>query len=180
MIKKLIITIFIILNFNYLFALTDDGSMRKDDNMIQRLNYKDDTIYNVYSSTGKWILIELEDDEEIIKKGGDNIDIDHKKNILIVRPKSMVDNTNLIVITNKRNYVFNFLKETNSNTATRKIIFNYNENSSDNKLEKKINKSLPHQKIHKDQKSFSKKNKNDGSDVPNKIVQTKTNFSYKV
>lgn len=130
--NKLIIAVILFLNLNYCFSATD-GFMVSNDSRVREFYYKDNEIYNIYLSEGKALVIEFELGEEVMPKGigignPGAIDVGKNKNILMVKPKSTNYGTNLIVVTNKRNYVFNVLKPTVKNISLYKVVFNYGHN----------------------------------------------------
>lgn len=90
-----------------------DGFPSLNDRRIQHMNYVNDQVYNLYAKVGYATLVELNEDETIASKAGQpsvfvgnkSFDFSVFKNKFVFKPLLAVS-TDLIVVTDKRTYVF--------------------------------------------------------------------------
>jgi len=111
--SKLILIFSALLALPVLSQAAIDGFPSSFDRRVQHMNYVPDQVYNLYARVGYATLVELNEDETILSKGGQpNVFVGNKsfdfsvfKNKFVFKPLLAVS-TDLIVVTDKRTYVF--------------------------------------------------------------------------
>lgn len=132
--KNIVLYLISLIIFNS-FGATN-GFSSKQDKRIKSAVYSDDQVYNIYTKIGEITLIQLQDDEIIIKdKEGAAVFAGNKnsydkpqifKNKIIFKPIKNNIITNFIIVTDKRNYIFNIKPANKKNPVTYVLTFNQN------------------------------------------------------
>lgn len=131
--NKCILLVFTLLALPILNQAAIDGFPSTSDRRIQHMNYVNDQVYNLYAKVGYATLVELNEDEIIASKAGQpsvfvgnkSFDFSVFKNKFVFKPLLAVS-TDLIVVTDKRTYVFHILPANKRKVPTYHYSFKQN------------------------------------------------------
>ena len=107
-----------------------NGQGSKEDGRIQLATYSPDQVFNVYVNAGRVTMIEFETDEDVENNPvgfGDPLawSVGIKGNKMLIKPKADNPDTNVVIGTNKRVYVFSLITTPASRKPTYLMRFRY-------------------------------------------------------
>lgn len=129
--KLSVMTAFLLANTQTMALVVPTGS--KYDSRIQTATYNPHQVYRIKAAIGRAVLVQLEEDETLDDDNGllgmgdsEAWKLSVKKNNILFKPLVAEPETNLIVNTNKRTYVFQLSVEPYANQANTYVLrFNY-------------------------------------------------------
>jgi type IV secretion system protein VirB9 len=122
------------------------SAFSKNDPRIYNFVYDKNKVYPVYTMLGAAILLQLEEDERLNITDTGALGMGDSKawklgvqgNGILMKPQASFPNTNLIIVTNKRTYVFEILTVANGHSPTYVVRFMYPDTEAKQKEERRL------------------------------------------